>query len=187
MNNLKKKNLIKLPSNIKCFIQSDKKILVLKNNQKNILIKKYYGSIFLTDDNSLLIEQSKKMLTKEKKLADRLLESISGFINNNNTIYYKKIILVGVGYRFVSENKKSNILKLILGYSHSIFIKLPFEINIFYLKPSIIYLTSENFIKLNIISNFIKKFKAPEPYKGKGIRFEYDNIILKEGKKNLIG
>lgn len=187
MNNSKKKYVIKLPSTIKCFIQEKKKIILLKNNKNNILIKKYYGSIFLIDDNTILIEQSKNMSTKEKKLSALLSESILGFIQNNNSIYYKKIILVGVGYRFVSASKQSNILKLILGYSHSIFIKLPFEINIFYLKPSIIYLTSENFIKLNIISDYIKKFKSPEPYKGKGVRFEYDNIILKEGKKNLIG
>merc|ERR1712115_646497 len=63
------------------------------------------------------------------------------------------------------------------------YVKLPSEINMFYLNHNNIYLVSKNYIQLNLVSNIIKSLKYPDPYKGKGIVFEYDVIKLKEGKK----
>ena len=104
------------------------------------------------------------------------VEPIEGVIFINGSIMDEEII----------KNTKS-ILKLNLGYSHSIYIKIPDTISIFYINTTTIYLSSFDYLKLNNISNYIKKFRVPEPYKGKGIKFEYDFIKIKEGKKNLIG
>ena len=177
---LKNKLYIKIPIFIKCFVNSSDNVLILKK-QKNVFITNYCCKIFIKNNNILFYSVS------SKKKFIKLLYSIREFIYSKKNLYYKKIILTGVGYRFnVIKNTKS-ILKLNLGYSHSIYIKIPDTISIFYINTTTIYLSSFDYLKLNNISNYIKKFRVPEPYKGKGIKFEYDFIKIKEGKKNLIG
>lgn len=177
---LKNKLYIKIPTFIKCFVNPSDKVLILKK-QKNVFITKYFCKIFLRNNNILF----HSIYSKKKFI--KLLNSIREFIYSKKNLYYKKIILTGVGYRFNLIKNTINILKLNLGYSHPIYIKIPDEISIFYINPTIIYLSSFDYLKLNNISNYIKKFRVPEPYKGKGIKFEYDFIKIKEGKKNLIG
>ena len=177
---LKDKLYIKIPTSIKCFVNPLNKVLVLKK-QKNVFIKKYFCKIFIKNNNIVFYAID----SKKKKIY--ILNSIREFINNKINLYYKKIILIGVGYRFNIIKNTGSILKLNLGYSHPIYIKIPSDISIFYINPTTIYLSSFDYLKLNNISNYIKKFRIPEPYKGKGIKFEYDFIKIKEGKKNLIG
>ena len=100
-----------------------------------------------------------------------------------NLLFHKKLFMKGIGYKFILKHRENNILQLVLGLSHSVFIKLPKEINLFLIKPTLLYLTCIDYLKLNSITQLIKNLKIPEVYKGKGINYEYNSIILKEGKK----
>ncbi|MBO8437646.1 MAG: 50S ribosomal protein L6, partial [Bacteroidetes bacterium] len=97
--------------------------------------------------------------------------------------YKKELELVGVGYR--AENN-GQVLKLSLGYSHEIYIKLPKEVKLETKsernKNPLIMLESCDKELLGLICAKIRSLRKPEPYKGKGIKFVGEYIRRKSGK-----
>jgi large subunit ribosomal protein L6 len=89
------------------------------------------------------------------------------------------LTLQGVGYRAIVEK---NSLILNLGYSHSIKLIIPNDVTIEVFKNTTLKLSSCNKQKLGEIGAKIKSFRFPEPYKGKGIRYENEIIKQKIGK-----
>ena len=97
--------------------------------------------------------------------------------------YKAELELVGVGYR---ANNQGNLLELVLGYTHSIFIQLPPEVKVETKternKNPRIMLESCDKQLLGQICSKIRSFRMPEPYKGKGILFKGEVIRRKSGK-----
>ncbi len=97
--------------------------------------------------------------------------------------YKKELELVGVGYR---ASNQGNIMELVLGYTHSIFIQLPPEVKVETKsernKNPLIILESCDKQLLGQICAKIRSFRMPEPYKGKGIKFVGEEIRRKSGK-----
>ena len=97
--------------------------------------------------------------------------------------YEKQMELVGVGYRV---SNKGNLVEFSLGYTHSIFIKLPAEIKVETKSernqnPQIILKSCDKQL-LGQVCAKIRSFRKPEPYKGKGILFVGEQIRRKSGK-----
>lgn len=98
--------------------------------------------------------------------------------------YQIKMELVGVGYR--AEAMPDNVLDLTLGYSHHIYLQLPAEVKMEAVtdKRSNPFITLKSCDKQLIghIAAKIRSFRAPEPYKGKGIKFDGEVLRRKAGK-----
>ncbi|HQN92627.1 MAG TPA: 50S ribosomal protein L6 [Prolixibacteraceae bacterium] len=94
-----------------------------------------------------------------------------------------KLELVGVGYR--AENQ-GQVLQLVLGYSHHIFLQLPSEVKVEAVtdKRSNPTITLKSYDKQLIgqVAAKIRSFRMPEPYKGKGIKFVGEELRRKAGK-----
>ncbi|OAN53826.1 50S ribosomal protein L6 [Paramagnetospirillum marisnigri] len=86
----------------------------------------------------------------------------------------------GVGYRAAVEGK---VLKLQLGYSHDIEYPIPDDITMKCEKPTAISIFGRDKRQVGQIAAEIRAFRGPEPYKGKGIKYETETILRKEGKK----
>jgi len=97
--------------------------------------------------------------------------------------FSKTLELVGVGYR---ASNQGQILELSLGFTHNIFLQLPKEINLETKternKNPLIILSSADKQLLGQVCAKIRSFRMPEPYKGKGIRFEGEVVRRKSGK-----
>jgi large subunit ribosomal protein L6 len=97
--------------------------------------------------------------------------------------YKKTLQLVGVGYRV---SNTGNLLELSLGYSHAIFFELPKEIKVETKsernQDPLIMLESCDKQLLGLVCAKIRSFRKPEPYKGKGIRFQGEVVRRKSGK-----
>ena len=94
---------------------------------------------------------------------------------------FSKILeLNGTGYRASIAGSK---LKLQLGYSHDIDFEVPKEIKVECPKQNIIKLSGSNKEILGAVAANIRSFRKPEPFKGKGIKYENEFIFRKEGKK----
>lgn len=112
------------------------------------------------------------------------LSLIKHLLIETSTILYKKLKLIGVGYRaFDVENYDKQILLFKLGYSHSIYFKIPKNLKIFSLKLTKLFIFGNSYQEITQTSSIIQYYKFPEPYKGKGILYENQKIKLKEGKK----
>ena len=105
---------------------------------------------------------------------------IANSINGVTNGFTKTLELNGTGYRASVSGSK---LKLELGYSHDINFDIPSDVKIECPKQNIIKLSSINKEKLGAAAAKIRSFRKPEPFKGKGIKYEDEFIYRKEGKK----
>jgi large subunit ribosomal protein L6 len=94
--------------------------------------------------------------------------------------YEKKLVLVGVGYRAQMKGKN---LSLAIGFSHPIEFPVPAGITIETPSQTEIVIKGMDKYLVGQVAAKIRDFRSPEPYKGKGVRYENEVISLKEGKK----
>jgi large subunit ribosomal protein L6 len=94
--------------------------------------------------------------------------------------FTKKLLITGVGYRANSQGKK---LKLQLGYSHDVDIDVPEGIEIKTPDNTTVEISGIDKQKVGQIAAEIRRWRKPEPYKGKGIKYAGEYIFRKEGKK----
>ncbi len=105
---------------------------------------------------------------------------IKNMIAGVNTGYQKKLIIEGVGFKSEASAEK---LTLALGFSHQVFVPIPTGIAV---KAEKNVLTIDGIDKelVGQFANTVRSLKKPEPYKGKGIRYEGEVIRRKQGKKS---
>ena len=94
--------------------------------------------------------------------------------------FEKKLELNGVGYRAQLQGKT---LKLSLGFSHDINFALPEGVEVAVPSPTEITVSGIDKQKVGQVAAEIRSYRTPEPYKGKGVRYEGEYVFRKEGKK----
>jgi large subunit ribosomal protein L6 len=94
--------------------------------------------------------------------------------------FTKTLEITGVGYR---ANAQGNKLKLQLGYSHDVDIDVPEGIEIKTPDQTTVEISGIDKQKVGQIAAEIRRWRKPEPYKGKGIKYDGEFIFRKEGKK----
>lgn len=93
---------------------------------------------------------------------------------------YKKVLeIVGIGYRAAM---KGSVLNMNLGYSHEINYEVEAGITVETPEPTKIVVSGIDKQRVGEVAAQIRKYRRPEPYKGKGIRYEGEHIARKEGK-----
>lgn len=94
--------------------------------------------------------------------------------------FERKLELVGVGYRAQAQGKKLN---LTLGFSHPVAYAVPDGITIDTPSQTEIVIKGTDKHRVGQVAADIRRFRPPEPYKGKGVRYAGENVVLKEAKK----
>ena len=94
--------------------------------------------------------------------------------------FTRNLEINGVGYRASTDG---NILTLQLGYSHDIKLAIPNDLEVKCSKPTEISVTGISKQKVGQFAAEIRMLRKPEPYKGKGIKYQEESIRRKEGKK----
>jgi large subunit ribosomal protein L6 len=168
--------IIKIPKNVKINIKN-----------QNIHFEGVLGELSLTFTNNIFFFLKKNQLI----LAVNLQKNKKSILNLYNKLIKIKIkgvlqgfklnlILKGIGFKAFIEN---NNLLMKLGFSHNIVVPIPEKIKIINQSNSLIF-NSIDFIFLTQFVHYIKNFKKPEPYKGKGLLLKNEKILKKEGKKS---
>jgi large subunit ribosomal protein L6 len=186
---MQKKNLLKIPKNILVVYNNTKKIITfigpsnIKSLQINleILLKKEVNILEVTNKPFQKLNLNKKQI---KSLQGTTVALIKQILIETSALIYSKLKIVGVGYRFVSlEGFNNKLLMLKLGYSHSLYYKIPDELKVFNLKSTKLFIYGNSYQNVSQAASLLRSYKKPEPYKGKGILFNSEKIVLKEGKK----
>ena len=94
--------------------------------------------------------------------------------------YQKKLSLVGVGYRAAAQGKKLN---LALGFSHPVDYPIPDGITVETPSQTEIIIKGASKQLVGQVAAEIRGYRPPEPYKGKGVRYVGERVVLKEAKK----
>ena len=136
----------------------------------------------IIEDGVITFERSsdKKDLKAKHGLYRALISNMIEGVSNGFT---KELELVGVGYRASHQGQK---LDLAVGFSHNIVLDLAPEIKVETIsdkgKNPIVKLTSYDKQLVGQVAAKIRSFRAPEPYKGKGIKFKGEQLRRKAGK-----
>ncbi|MCP3735416.1 MULTISPECIES: 50S ribosomal protein L6 [Sphingomonas] len=94
--------------------------------------------------------------------------------------FTKKLLITGVGYRAAAQGRN---LKLQLGYSHDVNIDVPEGIEVKTPDATTVEISGSDKQKVGQLAAEIRQWRKPEPYKGKGIKYDGEFIFRKEGKK----
>jgi large subunit ribosomal protein L6 len=105
---------------------------------------------------------------------------IDGMLTGVSTGFTKAMEINGTGYRAAVQGKD---LVLSLGYSHEIRYPIPEGIKITTERPTAIRVEGADKQRVGQVAAEIRAFRGPEPYKGKGVKYEGEQILRKEGKK----
>ncbi len=135
-------------------------------------------SVAMTDDG---IEVKPTNTTKTARSMWGMSRTmISNICEGVTSGFTKNLQLEGVGYRAQMKGKQ---LVLALGYSHDVEFDIPEGIEIKTPKPTEIEISGIDKQKVGQTAAVIRSFRPPEPYKGKGVKYQGEYIFRKEGKK----
>jgi large subunit ribosomal protein L6 len=131
------------------------------------------------DDNGLSVKPVEDTQTARSfwGLSRSLVENLVVGVSEG---FKRKLILQGVGYR---AQVQGQTLKLALGFSHDIDFPLPQGISIECPSQTEIIVSGIDKQKVGQVASKIRAYRPPEPYKGKGVRYEDEYVFRKEGKK----
>jgi large subunit ribosomal protein L6 len=190
MQNIPEKFTIKIPSNISVLCSTKQKIMYIVGPLKKKSLKLKVQISISNEERTIKISSlpfSKISNNKKKEMKamqGTTVALIKQLMVEASTPIYTKLKLVGVGYRaFNHGNFSSKLILLKLGYSHTVFFKIPDKLNFFCLKSTKLFIYGNSYQKITQTAAMIISHKKPEPYKGKGILYYNEKIKLKEGKK----
>ena len=171
------KNSIKIDQDISCSFESGNFTAKGKLGEMNLLVDPLYTlDIKETEIFVKPINDKDKLNPKWGTIRSLIANIIMGVSKG----FSKTLELNGTGYRASISGSK---LKLQLGYSHDIDYNVPTEVKVECPKQNIIKLSSYNKEILGATAAKIRSYRKPEPFKGKGIKYENEFIFRKEGKK----
>mmetsp|Transcript_6627 Transcript_6627/g.29952 ORF Transcript_6627/g.29952 Transcript_6627/m.29952 type:complete len:236 (+) Transcript_6627:36-743(+) len=97
------------------------------------------------------------------------------------TGFEKKLKLVGVGYKAAMEGSKA--VNLSLGYAHPVILEIPEGLQVKCDSPTEITVSGYDKVEVGNFAAIIRSKRKPEPYKGKGVRYADEVVLIKEGKR----
>ena len=158
----------------------------IKDDQINV--KGTGGTLNLARNALVKVVSNDGKLNFEPANESREANAMSGTIRQlvNNMVvgvtkgFEKKLNLVGVGYKAAASNNKLNLQ---VGYSHPVNIEMPQGITVATATPTEIVIKGADRQRVGQIAAEIRAVRPPEPYKGKGIRYSDEKIVIKETKK----
>lgn len=153
--------------------------LLTVKGSKGSLVKTFRDEIEVKIENGIVTLAIKRNDKFSKALWGTYASHIKNMISGVETPYVKKLILEGVGYKSEVKGKE---LVLALGFSHPVIVKIPEGLTTTAEKNNI----TVTGIDKELVGSFtasVRALKKPEPYKGKGMRYEGEVIRRKQGKK----
>lgn len=169
-----------IPSGVSVQIQKNGTVSV--KGTKGALELAIHPSVTVeTVDGNILVKP--KSGTKGARSIHGLTRTlIANMVEGVTTGYTKKLEIVGIGYR---ANISAKVLTLSLGFSHPVLYQIPDGIDVLVEKQTSILIKGIDKQKVGQVAAEIRSLKPPEPYKGKGIRYEGEFVKRKVGKTGV--
>ena len=168
---------ISVPAGVEVSI-ADGNVVTVKG-AKGTLEKTFHKDMIITlENNEIKVDRPSedKMHKSLHGLTRTLIANmVEGVLNG----YSKTLVIEGVGYRAAKQGKD---LVLNLGYSHQVVVSETDDVKIEVTNPTTIVVSGADKQAVGQFACEIREKRPPEPYKGKGIRYENERIIRKEGK-----
>lgn len=153
-----------------------------------IAIKGPLGTLRRAQHPSVSVEQEGEAIVCKAREGQDNARALSGTVRaliNNMVIgvskgFERKLLLVGVGYRAQAQGDKLN---LSLGFSHPVVHQMPAGVKVETPTQTEIVIKGVDKQQVGQVAAEVRAYRAPEPYKGKGVRYSDEVVVLKETKK----
>jgi large subunit ribosomal protein L6 len=171
------KQPIPVPSGVTVAIEPD---LVRVNGPKGELSERIPPDIVVEQDGEQLVVKRPTDRGEHRALHGLTRSLVANMVTGVTDGYEKALEIQGVGYR---AQKRGNDLELALGFSHPVPVKAPEGIEFDVPSPTRIVVRGISKQLVGEVAANIRKQRPPEPYKGKGIRYEGEYVARKVGKR----
>ena len=159
-----------------------------KQHGNIVTLKGSNGELSVELNSEVLLTQDANSLTFAPRSGSRFAVAVSGTMRSIvanmakgvSEGFERKLELVGVGYRAQAQGKKLN---LSLGFSHPVEYTVPEGVTVETPSQTEILVKGADKQQVGQVCAEIRRFRPPEPYKGKGVRYANERVILKEAKK----
>jgi large subunit ribosomal protein L6 len=153
-----------------------------------VTIKGSKGSLSLDLNTEVELSQDEGALKVAPRSGSRFSTAIAGttrallanMVLGVTDGFERKLELVGVGYRAQAQGNKLN---LTLGFSHPVVYDIPEGISVETPSQTEVVVKGTDKQKVGQVAAEIRRFRPPEPYKGKGVRYANERVVIKEAKK----
>jgi large subunit ribosomal protein L6 len=168
---------VELPAGVTCVLAGN--ILTAKGKLGEL-------HLTLTDKVEASVEGGKVSISPKTKDADARMmwgttrANVANMVKGVSVGYAKTLEITGTGYRAAVQGKN---LVVNLGFSHDVVYPIPSGIKVSCEKPTLIKIEGMDKRQVGQVCAEIRSYRPPEPYKGKGVKFEGEAIRRKEGKK----
>ncbi len=159
-----------------------------KQDGNVVTVKGGKGSLSLELHNEVQLSQEENTLSVAARSGSRFATAMSGttrallanMVHGVSEGFERKLELVGVGYRAQAQGNKLN---LTLGFSHPVIYEVPEGVTVETPSQTEVVVAGSDKQKVGQVASEIRRFRPPEPYKGKGVRYSDERVVRKEAKK----
>lgn len=159
----------------------------IKHSDAEVIVKGAKASLTLPLPGSVKIELkdghvqvTEASVKSDPAMSGTVRALINSMVDGVTKGYERKLQLVGVGYRAALQGK---VLNLSLGLSHPVNFPVPEGITITVPTQTELVITGASKHMVGQVAAKIRSYRPPEPYKGKGVRYSDEKVVLKEAKK----
>ena len=146
---------------------------------KGTLTKRVHPSVDIAIDESGVLVTPKDRSRLAKALTGTFASHVKNMVQGVETPYTKKLIMDGVGYKMEVKGKE---VVLTVGFSHTVPLAIPEDVTA-KVEKNVMTLESANKESVGQFAANVRRVKPPEPYLGKGIRYDNEVVRRKQGKK----
>jgi large subunit ribosomal protein L6 len=146
---------------------------------KGKLVQNYRPEVVVEVSNDQVVVTRKDDSKESRSFHGLYRQLINNMVVGVSTGYTRKLQINGVGYR---AEVKGNILALNLGYSTQIEFMIPSDVQIVCENPTTVVVSGIDKQRVGQVSSEIRSLRTPEPYKGKGVKYDFEVIRRKVGK-----
>ena len=144
------------------------------------LTQKAHSNVEVSLDNGVITLAAADESIQSNAMSGTLRALLNNMVNGVSKGFEKKLTLVGVGYRAQAQGDNLN---LSLGFSHPVVHKMPAGIKVETPTQTEIVIKGIDRQKVGQVAADVRAYRPPEPYKGKGVRYADEVVVLKETKK----
>lgn len=171
------KHPVEIPSGVEVSIAND---LLTAKGKNGTLTVPLHDAVEVKQEEGKVVVIPRENAPEARHMWGTMRSMINNAVVGASEGFSVRLEISGVGYRAAVQG---NNLNLQLGYSHDINYPIPEGITIKCERPTLIEISGAHKQQVGQIASEIRAFRKPEPYKGKGIKYENEMIVRKEGKK----
>jgi large subunit ribosomal protein L6 len=134
----------------------------------------------ITNDNGTLNFEAANESREANAMSGTLRALVNNMVVGVTKGFERKLNLVGVGYR---AQVQGNSLNLSLGFSHPVVHQMPEGVTATAATPTEIVIKGADKQRVGQVAAEVRAYRPPEPYKGKGVRYAEERVVIKETKK----